>query len=457
MNIVKEDLNNTHAVIRIKIAPEDWKPKVDKTLKDYRKSANIPGFRPGQVPMSIINKRYGKAILVEEINSLLSDNLTKYIKDNELRVVGEPLPMENKVDLDKEVEHEFGFEVGLVPDFNVPISADHKFTLLQPEIEESLMDDYTEELTNRYGTVTNPETSVENDLLGGDFVELDEKGEILPGGLFKPSVINGKKVGAEFKAKYIGKGKGDKIVMKLAELSKDDADIASMFNIPKEQAATLTNSFQFTVTQIHHIVPAEINQELWDKIYGPGKVNNSEDFRKNLKNELMSIFAPKGERKLNNEMVEHLIKNTVITLPDEFLKKWLQRMNKEPMTDVQFNIEYEAYTQSLKWRLIEDKVYKDHNITVTEQEVKEYAHHLAHRYMGHGVPHEQIDEASHRLLTDEKEVNRMYERLYESKLLELLRKTYTIEPKEVKRDEYDKLTESTKSCIFKTSLIKYYV
>ena len=140
MNIVKEDINNTHAVIRIKIAPEDWKPKVDKTLKDYRKSANIPGFRPGMVPMSIINKRYGKAVLVEEINNVLSDSLTKYIKDNELRVVGEPLPIENKVDLDKEVEHEFGFEIGIVPDFSVPLSADHKFTLLQPEIEESLMD-----------------------------------------------------------------------------------------------------------------------------------------------------------------------------------------------------------------------------------------------------------------------------------------------------------------------------
>ena len=212
-------------------------------MKDYRKSANIPGFRPGMVPMSIINKRYGKAVLVEEINNLLSDSLTKYIKDNELRVVGEPLPIENKVDLDKEVEHEFGFEVGLVPDFSVPLSADHKFTLLQPEIEESLMDEYTDELTNRYGTVTNPEASVENDLLGGDFVELDETGEILAGGLFKASVVNIRKVGAEFKQKFIGKAKGDKIDLKLAELSKDASEIASMFNISKEEAGKLTGTF----------------------------------------------------------------------------------------------------------------------------------------------------------------------------------------------------------------------
>ena len=356
MNIVKEDIKNTEAVIRIRIAPEDWKPKVDKTLKDYRKTANIPGFRPGQVPMSIIQKRYGKAVLVEEINTLLSDNLTKFIKDNDLRVVGEPLPMENKVDLDKEVEHEFGFEVGIVPDFSVPISAEHKFTLLQPEIEESLMDDYTEELVNRYGTVSVSESSVESDLLGGDFVELDANGEILAGGLFKPSIINVKRVGAEFKSKYVGKANGDKIILNLSELSKNDDEIASMFSINKEQAAKLTNNFQFTVTQIHHIVPAEINQELWDKIYGPGKVNNSEDFRKNMKLELMSIFAPKGERKLNNDMVEHLIKNTTITLPEELLKKWLMRVNKEPLSEAQFNMEFEAYTQSLKWRLIEDKI-----------------------------------------------------------------------------------------------------
>jgi len=444
MNIVKEDINDTHAVIRIKIAPDDWKPKVDKTLKDYRKSANIPGFRPGLVPMSIINKRYGKAVLAEEINTLLSDSLTKYIKEKELRVVGEPLPMENHIDLEKEQEHEFGFEIGLVPDFTVPLSTEHKFTLLQPEIEESLIADYTDELTNRYGAITNPETSVDNDLLGGDFVELDDKGEVLAGGMFKPSVINIRKAGAEFKPKFIGRAKGDKIELKLSELTTDPADIASMFSISKEEAEKLTNTFQFTITQIHHIVPAEVNQELWDKIYGPGKVNNSEDFHKNLKAELTSIFAPKGERKLNNEMVEFLIKNTTITLPEEFLKKWLMRMNKEPMNEAQFNIEFEAYTQSMKWRLIEDKIYKDHNITVSQDEVKEYAHHLAHRYMGHGVPHEQVDMASKRLLQDEKEVNRMYERLYESKLLDLLRKTYTIETKEVKRDEYDKLTESTK-------------
>jgi len=444
MNIVKEDINQTHAVIKVKIAPEDWKPKVDKTLKDYRKSANIPGFRPGMVPMSIISKRYGKAVLVEEINTLLSDSLTKYIKDNALRVVGEPLPIENKVDLDKEVEHEFGFEIGLVPDFNVPLSAKEKFTLLQPEIEESLIEEYIEELTNRYGVVTNPETTVDNDLIGGDFVELDDKGEILPEGLFKASVVNIRKVSAENKQKFINRKKEDKIDLKLSELSSDPADIASMFGIPKEQAALLTNTFRFTITQIHHIVPAEVNQELWDKIYGPGKVNNSEDFRKRLKTELSSIFAPKGERKLNNDMMDYLIKNTTITLPNEFLKKWLTRMTKEPLTEAQLNIEYEAYTQSLKWRLIEDKIYKDHNITVTEEEVKEYAHHLAHRYMGHNVPHEQVHEATKRLLQDEKEGNRMYERLYESKLIELLKKTYTIEPKEIKRDEYDKLTESTK-------------
>ncbi len=444
MNITKEDINQTNAVIRIRIAPEDWKPKVDKTLKDYRKSANIPGFRPGMVPISIINKRYGKAVLVEEINTILSDSLNTYIKDNQLQIVGEPLPLENKVDLDKEVEHEFGFEIGLVPDFTIPLSATDKFTLLQPEIEESLITEYTEELTNRYGTVTTPEVSVANDLLGGDFVELDEKGEVLAGGVYKPSVININKVGEEFKSKYIGKAKGDKIELKLAELSKDAAEVASMFGISKEEAEKLTGSFQFTVTQIHHIVPAEVNQELWDKIYGPGKVNNSEDFRKSLKMELMSIFGPKGERKLNNDMVDHLIKNTTITLPTEFLKKWLARVNKEPMSEAQFNMEMEAYTQSLKWRLIEDKIYKENNITVTQEEVTEYAHQLAHRYMGHSVPHEQIDEASKRLLQDEKEVNRMYERLYETKLIDLLRKTYTIEPKEIKRDEYDKLTESAK-------------
>src|SRR6185437_7666435 len=172
MDIVKESIDDTNAVIKVKITPTDYKPAVDKTIKDYQKKATIPGFRPGMVPMSVINQRFGKSILADEINQLLSDSLQKYIRDNEL------VP-------DKEFE--FAFEVGLVPDFKVPLSADHKFTLLQVAAEDALIDEYIEEMRLRYDNLTHPEVSGEEDMLVGDFVELDEKGEILPGGIFKAS------------------------------------------------------------------------------------------------------------------------------------------------------------------------------------------------------------------------------------------------------------------------------
>lgn len=182
-----------------------------------------------------------------------------------------------------------------------------------------------------------------------------------------------------------------------------------------------------------------VGQDIW-----PGKVNNVEDFRNRVKEELVSVFGPQAERKLQNEMVEYLIQNTTISLPKEFLKKWLNMRQEKPMDEAQLNIEVEVYSQSLKWRLIEDKIFKDNNMSVTQQEVSDYAHALVKGYMGGSVPEEQVHQMAHRILHDEKEVNRLYERLYDMKLLDLLKKTYTVENKELPREEFEKMMEGTK-------------
>jgi len=447
MDIVKESIDDTNAVIKVKITPTDYKPAVDKTIKDYQKKATIPGFRPGMVPMSVINQRFGKSILADEINQLLSDSLQKYIRDNELRIVGEPLPKHNHIDLVPDKEFEFAFEVGLVPDFKVPLSADHKFTLLQVAAEDALIDEYIEEMRLRYGNLTHPEVSGEEDMLVGDFVELDEKGEILPGGIFKASAINIKRIPAnKSKEKFLGRKEGEKLTLTMDEITKDAHDIMGILDIPHDKVHDLKSSFQFNIKHVHRIIPADVNQEWWDKLFGPGKVNNSEDFRNRVKQELTSVFGPQGERKLQNEMVEYLMKNTTIALPETFLKKWLSmvRKDKTPMNETQANIEFEAYSQSLKWRLVEDKIMKDNNLSVTQQDVSDYTHALVQGYLGNQANEEQIKATTQRILQDEKEVNRIYERLYDMKLTDLLKKTFTIETKEVKKEEFEKLMEGVK-------------
>jgi len=445
MDIVKESIDDTNAIITVKVVPADYKKAVDKSIKDYQKKAVIPGFRPGLVPASVITKRFGKSILADEVNHILSHSLDNYIKENKLRIVGEPLPQATNIELEFEKEFEFAFEVGLVPDFNVPISADKKFTLFGVNIDETFVDEYIEEMRLRFGNLTHPDASEDGDIIIGDFVELDANEEVLPGGIFKSSAINLKRFPAgKSKEKFLGRKEGDKLTLKMDEVTKDYEEVAVMLSVPKEKAQTLTSTFQLTIKHVHRIIPADVNQEWWDKIYGPGKVNNSEDFRTRVKQELISVFGPQADRKLQNDMVEYLIQNTTINLPENFLKKWLHRVSKEPLSEAQMNIEFEVYAQSLKWRLIEDKIFKDHNITVTQQEVMDYTHALVHGYLGQNGTEEQVKATVQRVLGDEKEVNRIYERLYDMKLVDLLKKTYTIENKELSREEFEKLMENVK-------------
>ena len=445
MEIVKESIDDTNAVIKVKIAPADYKPAVDKSIKEAQKKAVIPGFRPGLVPMSVINQRFGKSILADEINHILSDSLQKYIRENQLRIVGEPMAKQSNIDLQPENEFEFAFEIGLVPDFKVPLSADQKFTLFGVAAEETLIDEYVEEMRLRFGNLTHPEASEDGDILVGDFVELDEKGEILPGGIFKASAINLKKVPADkSKEKFLGRKEGEKLTLKMEEVTKDPHEVMTLLDIQHDKAHDLKSSFQFNIKHVHRIIPAEVNQEWWDRIFGPGKVNNVEDFRNKVKQEVLSVFGPQADRKLQNEMVDYLMKNTTITLPETFLKKWLNTVRKEKMDETQANMEFEVYSQSLKWRLIEDKVMKDNNLTVDHKEVMDYTHALVHGYLGQSATEEQVSATTKRILQDEKEVNRIYERLYDMKLTDLLKKTFTIENKEVSRPEFEKLMEGVK-------------
>jgi trigger factor len=316
---------------------------------------------------------------------------------------------------------------------------------LQVNIDETFVDEYIEEMRLRFGNLTHPEMSEDGDILIGDFNELDANGEVLAGGIFKSSAINLKKFPAgKSKEKFLGRKEGDKLTLQMDEVTKDSTEVAAMLDIPKEKAAELKSSFQLTIKHVHRIIPADVNQEWWDRIYGPGKVNNVEDFRNRVKQELVSVFGPQAERKMQNEMVEYLMKNTPITLPESFLKKWLNMRRNEPLDEAQMNVEFEVYAQSLKWRLIEDKIFKDNSISVTEKEVHDYTHALVQGYIGQGATEEQVHGMAHRVLKDEKEVNRIYERLYDMKLVELLKKTYTIENKEVPREEFEKLMENVK-------------
>lgn len=444
MNIIQENIDELNAVLKVKVVANDYLPKVETALKDYQKKASIPGFRPGKVPTGMIKKMYGKSIMVDEINKLLNDSLYKYLHENKIEVLGNPLPKADSViDWDNQQEFEFLYEMGLAPKFNVDLSPKDKFTYQTVKVDESLVNKYVTDIAKRYGKVENVEVSEETDLLNGDFVELDANGEILAGGIFKTGSLFLDRVKDEATKKaLIGLKKEDKVVLDAQKLSENATDLAALLGIDKEKAENLNAKLQFTVKAISRLAAAEINQEFFSKIYGEGNVTTEEEFRAKIKDELAGMFVNDSERKFYNEVVEYLMNKINFNLPTEFLKRWIVAANDKPVTFEQVDAEFENYSKGLKWQLIENKIIKENNLQVTNEEVVEHTKELILQQfarMGQGpMGDEELNQTAQRVLSNEEEAKKLYEKLYGQKVMTLFKTKFTLENKEVAYDDFFK-------------------
>ena len=444
MNIIQENIDELNAVLKVKVVANDYLPKVETALKDYQKKASIPGFRPGKVPTGMIKKMYGKSIMVDEINKLLNDSLYNYLHENKIEVLGNPLPKADSIiDWDNQQEFEFLYEMGLAPKFNVDLSPKDKFTYSTVKIDEELVNKYVSDIAKRYGKVENVEVSGEADLLNGDFVELDSNGEILAGGIFKTGSIFLDRVKDEATKKALtGLKKEDKVVLDAQKLADNATDLAALLGIDKEKAETLTSKLQFTVKGVSRLAAAEINAEFFNKIYGEGNVTTEEEFRAKIKDELANMFVNDSERKFYNDVVEHLMNKVTFNLPTEFLKRWIVAANEKPVTFEQVDAEFENYSKGLKWQLIENKIIKENNIEVTKDEVVDHTKELILQQfaqMGQGpMGDEELNQTAQRVLSNQEEAKKLYEKLYGQKVMTLFKTKFTLENKEVAYDDFFK-------------------
>lgn len=444
MNIIQENIDALNAVLKVKVEATDYLPKVETALKDYQKKASVPGFRPGKVPTGMIKKMYGKSIMVDEINKLLNDSLYKYLHDNKIEVLGNPLPKADSViDWDNQQEFEFLYEMGLAPKFNVDLSAKDKFIYQTVKIDDELVNKYVTDIAKRYGKVENVDVSEETDLLNGDFVELDANGEILAGGIFKTGSIFLDRIKDEATKKALtGLKKDDKVVVEAQKLSENATDLASLLGIDKEKAESLTSKLQFTVKGISRLAAAEINQEFFNKIYGEGNVTTEEEFRLKIKDELSNMFVNDSERKFYNDVVDHLMNKINFDLPTEFLKRWIVAANEKPVTFEQVDAEFDGYSKGLRWQLIENKIIKENNLQVTNEEVIEHTKGLILQQfsqMGQApMSDEDLNQTVQRVLSNQEEAKKLYEKLYGQKVMELFKTKFTLENKEVPYDEFFK-------------------
>lgn len=442
MNFTKEKIDELNAVVKVKLGPEDYADRVEKIMKDYQRKASIPGFRPGKVPSGMIKKMYGKSVLVEEINKILNDSINGYIVENKLEVLGNPLPKRdesNTIDWDNQKEFEFSYDIGIAPQFDVELSAKEKFDYLVVNVDDKIISQYATDIAKRYGKVGNPEVSQDNDLLFGDFVEVDLAGTPVELGITKSTTLAIDTIKDEkLKAQFIGLSKGSKVTVNPNDLSENKTDIAAMLGVTKEQAEGIKNNFTFTVTNISRVEPAELTEDFFGKVYGP-EVKTEEEFRAKIKEELSQMYAVDSDRRLKNDIVLKLIENLKLSLPDEFLKRWLMAVNDKPISYEQVTAEYNSYSNGLRWQLIENKILKNNEIKIDNEELREYVRSLVReqfaRYNQIEMQAEDLENTVNRVLSNQDEAKKLYDRMYDLRLMDLFKRTFTLVNKEVSVEE----------------------
>ena len=449
MNITKDQIDELNAVVKIRLTPEDYQVQVEKSLKDYGKKVNLPGFRPGKVPFGMVKKMYGKSVLLEEINKLLSDSLYKYLSENKIEILGNPLPKEkedDKIDWDHPENFEFSYDLGLAPRFEIDLSPKQSFDYLTIKVDEELVQKHIDDISKRYGKMTSPEVSEATDILFGEFIELDTQGNPIEGGVVKASSIFIERVKDENAKKNLtGLKKDDKVVLDPRTLSENEADLAAMLGITKEQVPGISSNFRFTLSSVTRMEPAELDQDLFDKIYGEGNVVSEADFRSKMEGDIKAMFQGDIDNRLFNHIADALVQNLKISLPDEFLKRWMVAVSEKPVTLEQVSLEYDNYSKGLRWQLIENKIIKEHHIEVPSEELMDYIKELIKsqyaRYGRTDVGDEELTTTAKKVLENKEEVRKIYEKIYDKKILELFKKSFSLVYKEVSLDEFISLSK----------------
>ena len=450
MNITQENTSDLTAIIKIELLKEDYQEKVKTLLKDYQKKANVPGFRPGKVPFGMINKLYGKSVLAEEVNKLISDSLNQYIIDNKIDILGYPLPNTEKtteLNFDTQEKFEFFFDIGLTPQFEISLDDKFKVNYYNIKADEDIVNKYLSDLRSRNGKTSKPETAEESDKLFGDFVEVDAKGIVIDGGLKGSSQLKLENVKLKTAlTKFVGAKKGDQITFNPAKALKSDIEVAALLGINTVEAAKFKNDIKLTITEIDRTELAELNEAFFKLVYPQDKIEDEKQLKERIKKDAEISFQSESDRQFMNNAVEKLIEEADISVPDAFLKRWLLENNQDKVTPEQLELQYDSYIKSLKWQLIESKIVKGHSIEVKEEEVR---NHIKGYFMNMTMPSseendERMNTIVNSIMENKEEVRKIYDQLYDKKLLDFFKSTIKQVKKEVNYEEFVKLATQIK-------------
>lgn len=436
MNITRENSDALNAVVKVEITKDDYSDKVEKILSDYRKSANIPGFRKGHVPMSLVKKQYGKAVLVDEVNKLLQDAIGKYLVEEKLDVLGNPLPKpQDDLNWDSDA-FSFEFELGLAPDFEVKLKGKKAITTYNIVADDKMINKQVEQIQKQYGKLISQDEVADSSEITGKFRNEAH-------GIDNVATITLDKLKGKTNAKkFVGAKVGDEISLKTKGLFKDDHDLMTYLKVGHDAAHDLDIEISFEVSEINERELADLDQELFDKLFGKDVVTTVTELKERIKADSEKQFVQQSDQKLLNDVTEYLIDSTSFDLPTEFLQKWMRTAGEEQMSEEQAKEEFEKSEKSIRYQLIEGKLIQDYNLQVQFEDLKAYAMNMIKGQMaqfGQMNPSEkELEDIAARILSNQDEVKRLSEQLMSQKLLELYKNEANLKTKKISYDNFVK-------------------
>jgi trigger factor len=449
MEITRENTDDLNAILKIKIDKADYENRVENVLKDYRKKANIKGFRPGMVPIGVIRKMYGNAVKVDEINKIISENIHNYLTDEKLEILGDPLPKTEELeDINYETQEDFifSFELGLAPDVELNISKKNKVTSYDITIDEKMKNDHVENYRRRFGEYKNADVSEVKDVLKGKIEYVDGNSILFPEGHITDDsslaidIIRDDKI----KKNFIGKKANDKIDFDLRKAFPNDNEIAGLLKMQKEEVKDINGKFRFTISEISRFLPAEIGTDLFDKIYGEGVISTEDDFMKKIEEEISASLERETEYKLMLDIKDMVIEKTDLKLPEDFLKRWLLKVNKNT-TEEQIEKEFDNFRKDLRWQLIKNKIARDNDVKITQEELQIEAEKITrYQFQQYGLFYatdEQISNYARETLKKEDDAKRIADKILDDKVFILLKDIVKIETKKITSEKFNKLFE----------------
>ena len=437
MQVTRQDLDAQNALLKVEIENKDYAEKVQKSLDKYRKTAKIPGFRPGTVPLGLIQKKYGKAVLAEELNKLSNEGVWNFIRQNNIEILGHPIPkMDADVvgDFDQPNRFEFIFEIGLVPSFEYQSVLKGGIEYNTVRVDENLVTQQIEDIQRRYGKLVSEEIAAEKDMVLGQMIELHEDGSIKENGVKHNTTISleflDNPKGIEV---LLGKKKDDTVTLDPDWVSKNEEDKISLLGIKAEDLTNIGSFFQFKVTDVKRMEKADLNEELFAKLFKEGEITDESGLRARVFKDLEQMFEQDADRLLTRKAYDLLVEKVEMNFPETFLKKWIKMSSENPISDEDLNKEFEGYLKSLKWQMIQTRIFKDAEIRISNEEVITFTKGLMlNNYAQYGIPapeDAELEASARNMLSNKEQANGIYDQLAEQKLTAFFKSNMSLKMK----------------------------